>query len=164
MVIDQPVTVEAVWAVLETVMDPEIPVISIVDLGLIREVRLDGDRVCVSMTPTFLGCPAIEVMQTEIASRVRALGAVDVEVEMQLYPPWTSDQITDRGRELLKKFGIAPPARHSGLIQIIFSEAADCPHCGSNNTEQKNPFGATLCRALHYCHNCQQPFEQFKAL
>jgi ring-1,2-phenylacetyl-CoA epoxidase subunit PaaD len=164
MVRDKTITVAAVWAALEAVKDPEIPVISVVDLGLVREVRVDEDRVSISMTPTFLGCPAIEVMQTEIASRVRALGAAVVEVEIQLYPPWTSDQITDHGRALLKEFGLAPPLRHNGLIQIMFSEEATCPHCGSGRTEQKNPFGATLCRALHYCHDCQQPFEQFKAL
>jgi ring-1,2-phenylacetyl-CoA epoxidase subunit PaaD len=164
MVSDAVITPEAVWAALEDVKDPEIPVISVIDLGLIREVSVDNGRVVVSMTPTFLGCPAIDVMQTEIALRLSALGAADVEVQLALYPPWTSDWITDRGRAQLKAFGLAPPVRHNGLIQIIFSDQAACPHCGSIHTEQKNSFGATLCRALYYCCDCRQPFEQFKAL
>src|SRR5678809_475366 len=164
MVSDTVITLEAVWAALEDVKDPEIPVISVIDLGLIREVGVDNGRVVVSLTPTFLGCPAIDVIQTDIANRLRALGAADVEVQFTLYPPWTSDWITDRGRAQLKAFGLAPPARHNGLIQIIFSDQAACPHCGSLRTEQKNPFGAALCRALYYCRDCQQPFEQFKPL
>jgi ring-1,2-phenylacetyl-CoA epoxidase subunit PaaD len=166
MVSGELVTAEAVWAALEAVKDPEIPVISVVDLGLIRDVQVDGGRALVLMTPTFLGCPAIDVMQTEIDRRLRALGMANVEVRLILSPPWTSDWITDRGRAQLKAFGLAPPAarRPNGLIQIVLSDDATCPHCGSRRTEQKNPFGATLCRALYYCHNCQQPFEQFKAL
>ena len=164
MVSNAAITPEIVWAALEDVQDPEIPVVSVVDLGLIRDVRVHHGGVVVSMTPTFLGCPAIEVMQTEIVRCLRALGAAQVEVQLVLSPPWTSDWITDRGRALLKTFGLAPPIRHNGLIQIIFSDAAACPHCGSSRTEQKNPFGATLCRALYYCRDCQQPFEQFKAL
>jgi ring-1,2-phenylacetyl-CoA epoxidase subunit PaaD len=164
MVSGEVITAEAIWAALEDVKDPEIPVISVVDLGLIRDVQVDEGRALVLMTPTFLGCPAIDVMQTEISRRLRAMGAAEVEVRLILSPPWTSDWITGRGRAQLKAFGLAPPVHHNGLIQIILSDDATCPHCGSRRTEQKNPFGATLCRALYYCHNCQQPFEQFKAL
>jgi ring-1,2-phenylacetyl-CoA epoxidase subunit PaaD len=116
------------------------------------------------MTPTFLGCPAFDVMRTDIATRLHALGAAAVDVQLALVPPWSSDWITERGRAQLKAFGLAPPIHHNGLIQIMLSDQADCPHCGSSRTEQKNLFGATLCRALYYCHNCRQPFEQFKAL
>ena len=157
-------TLEAVWAALDEVMDPEIPVVSVADLGLIREVAINGSHVDVAMTPTFLGCPALAVMQASIETRLLALGAARVTVRLLLAPPWTSDWITDRGRARLKAFGLAPPARHNGLIQLIFSDQAACPHCGSARTSLKNSFGPTLCRALYYCHACQQPFEQFKAL
>jgi ring-1,2-phenylacetyl-CoA epoxidase subunit PaaD len=158
------ITATAIWAALQEVKDPEIPVISVIDLGLVRDVRIEEHRVVVCLTPTFLGCPAIDVIRAEIARRVRALGAREVEVELALYPPWTSDWITERGRDQLKTFGLALPVRHGGLIQIIFADEAVCPYCGSKHTEQKNAFGATLCRALYFCHDCQEPFERFKAL
>ncbi|MEP7359394.1 MAG: 1,2-phenylacetyl-CoA epoxidase subunit PaaD [Anaerolineales bacterium] len=164
MVSAEPLTAEAVWAALETVKDPEIPVISVVDLGLIRMVGIEERRVTVGMTPTFLGCPAVSVMQADIVRCLLALGAAAVEVRLELSPPWSSDWISERGRAQLRAFGLAPPARHDGLIQIIWQEEAACPHCGSRRTELKNSFGATLCRSLYYCNNCQQPFEQFKAL
>jgi len=164
MVNDAAITAGGVWAALEAVMDPEIPVISVLDLGLIRGVDVEDGNVVISMTPTFLGCPAIELMQIDIGRRIRALGATIVEVRIVLSPPWTSEWITEEGRAKLKAYGLAPPLHHNGLVQIIFSDEAVCPYCGSSSTEQKNPFGATLCRALYYCHGCQQPFEQFKAL
>ena len=164
MVTGVTLSLAAIWAALEDVMDPEIPVISVVDLGLIRRVEVEDGRVLVSMTPTFLGCPAFDVMRTDVETRLLALGAPVVDVQLALAPPWSSDWITERGRAQLKAFGVAPPIRHNGLIQIIFSEPAACPHCGSNRTEQRNAFGATLCRALYYCFECRQPFEQFKAL
>ncbi len=157
-------TADAVWSALEDVKDPEIPAVSVVDLGLIRAVQVEAGRVSLAFTPTFLACPAIEVIQREITHRLMELGAAEVAIHLQLSPPWTSDWITDQGRARLKAFGLAPPRLHNGLIQLIFSEAAPCPHCGSEQTELKNPFASTLCRALYYCHACQQPFEQFKPL
>ena len=151
-------------AALEDVKDPEIPVISVVDLGIIRGVRIDGDCVTIDVTPTFAGCPALGVMQAEVAQRVRELGASDVVVRLVLSPPWSTDWMTDRGRSQLRAFGLAPAPRHGGLIQLMFDGAATCPHCGSSDTILKNSFGPTLCRALYYCNHCQQPFEQFKAL
>jgi ring-1,2-phenylacetyl-CoA epoxidase subunit PaaD len=135
-----------------------------VDLGLIRDVLVDGERVVVSMAPTFAGCPALDVIRLEVEKRLLRLGAGEVEVRWVLSPPWTTDWITEAGRTRLKGFGFAPPTRHGGLIQIIFSEDATCPRCGSTNSTLKNNFGPTLCRALYYCNECQEPFEQFKAL
>jgi ring-1,2-phenylacetyl-CoA epoxidase subunit PaaD len=155
---------DAVMRALEDVKDPEIPVISVVELGVIRDVAIDDRAVVVTMTPTFAGCPALHVMQAEVAERIRRLGAERVEVRLALSPPWTTDWITEEAREKLRAFGLAPPPRHGGLIQIILSQAAACPYCGSTNTSVKNTFGPTLCRAIYYCANCQQPFEQFKAL
>ncbi len=157
-------TVADVWRALEAVKDPEIPAISVVELGVIRDVTLAGNSITVAMTPTFAGCPALAVMRAEIEARLRALGAAEVDVQIVLSPPWSTDQISEAGRAKLKAFGLAPPPRHGGLIQILFSDQAACPYCGSTNTQLKNSFGPTLCRAIYYCHDCQQPFEQFKGL
>jgi ring-1,2-phenylacetyl-CoA epoxidase subunit PaaD len=153
-----------VWQVLEDVKDPEIPVISVVELGVIRAVSVEGGRVTVDMTPTFSGCPALDVMRHEIEQAVLRLGADSVEVKVRLAPPWSTDMISDEARAKLEAFGLAPPPRHGGQIELIFFEEAVCPHCRSTNTSLKNSFGPTLCRMIFYCNDCRQPFEQFKAL
>ncbi len=158
------VKVADVWCALDDVRDPEIPVISVVELGVIRDVAVVDGRIRVSMTPTFAGCPALDVMRAEIEARLRALGAAEVDVQIVLSPPWSTDQISEAGRAKLKAFGLAPPPLHGGLIQIIFSDTATCPYCGSVNTAIKNNFGPTPCRAIYYCIDCRQPFEQFKGL
>lgn len=157
-------TQQAILAALEDVKDPEIPVISVVELGVIRAVRVDGDRVTVDMAPTFAGCPALAVMQAQVEDRVRRLGATDVVVRLVLSPPWSTDWITEGARAKLRAFGLAPAPPHGGLIQLTFDDDVFCPYCGSSNTTLKNSFGPTLCRMLYYCNGCQQPFEQFKAL
>ena len=157
-------TSDIIWKALEDVKDPEIPVVSLVEMGIIRRVDVSNHKVVVSMTPTFSGCPAMHVMQAAVVERIRQLGAEAVEVKMVLTPPWSSDWITDEARAKLTAFGLAPPPRHAGRIEIIFSEQVTCPYCGSDNTTVKNTFGSTLCRAIFYCNNCQQPFEQFKPL
>ncbi len=161
-------TAELIWRALEDVKDPEIPVVSIVEMGIVRNVQIiegeAGVQVVVKMTPTFSGCPALHTIRENIASRVRALGATSVEVESILFPPWTSDWISDTGRDKLKAFGLAPPARHGGRLAITFFEPVACPYCDSINTSVKNTFGSTLCRAIYYCNECRQPFEQFKPL
>jgi ring-1,2-phenylacetyl-CoA epoxidase subunit PaaD len=157
-------TEEAIRAALAEVKDPEIPVISVVELGVIRAVAVDGDRVTIDMAPTFAGCPALAAMQAQVAERVRQLGAATVEVRLVLSPPWSTDWISEAARAKLRAFGLAPARPHGGLLQIQFEAPAICPHCGSQDTTLKNSFGPTLCRALYYCNHCQQPFEQFKAL
>lgn len=157
-------TPEQIWSALEDVKDPEIPVVSLVEMGMVRTVTLDGDAVTVTLTPTFAGCPAQHVMAADVEARLRALGVARVNVQWVLSPPWTSDWITETARAKLKAFGLAPPPQHNGLIQIILNDEAPCPYCGSANTQLKNNFGPTLCRAIYYCNHCQQPFEQFKAL
>ena len=156
--------VEAIWQALNEVKDPEIPVISVVDMGIVREISLNENQVAVTMTPTFSGCPALHVMQKDIATRVTKLGYTDVSVKIALYPPWRTDWITAKGRKKLKDFGLAPPPVHSGRSDIIFYDLAECPYCDSENTTLKNNFGPTLCRSIYFCEDCQQPFEQFKAL
>ncbi|MDX1665064.1 MAG: 1,2-phenylacetyl-CoA epoxidase subunit PaaD [Candidatus Promineifilaceae bacterium] len=158
------ITEETIWEALEAVKDPEIPVVSVVEMGIVRDVTIEEGRVTVTMTPTFSGCPALHVMHDDIEAQVRALGVEDVTVETTLHPPWTTDWITEEAREKLKAFGLAPPRRHGGNLPITFYDTVTCPYCDSDNTVVQNTFGPTLCRAIYTCNNCQQPFEQFKAL
>lgn len=165
MVSDMTISEADIWRELDDVKDPEIPAISVVELGIVRRVEVVAGKVNVTMTPTFSGCPAIEVMKREVESAVRRLGADDVGVEMVLYPPWTSEWISESGREKLRDFGLAPPPRHQGNVaEVAFFDLAECPYCGSTNTSLRNAFGPTLCRMTWYCHDCRDAFEQFKAL
>jgi ring-1,2-phenylacetyl-CoA epoxidase subunit PaaD len=160
------VTAEAVWAALDEVPDPEIPVISLVELGVVREVAVDGDTVRVEFTPTFLGCPALTYMRTAMEEKLRSLGA-EPQVEVVTDDSWSTDRITPQGREKLRAAGFAPPTpRAAGapsLVQLQ-SSAHRCPYCGSAKTRLENIFGPTPCRSLRYCENCRQPFEQFKTI
>lgn len=155
---------EMIWGILEQVTDPEIPVISVVDMGIIRSVALDGDFAKVVMTPTFAGCPALAVMRSEIEKCLLAAGVRQVEVSIVLAPPWSSNWITARGRKSLKEFGLAPPPLYHDNIEAAWEIPAICPYCSSEDTEMKNDFGPTLCRTLYVCRNCRQPFEQFKPI
>ncbi len=160
------VTAERVWQALADVPDPEIPVISVVDLGVVRNVAVDGDRVRVEFTPTMLGCPALETMRDGMAQAIRGLGA-EPEVEVVNEDPWTTDRITPEGREKLRESGFAPPApRESGPVQLVQLQtgAFRCPYCGSTDTRLENIFGPTPCRSIRYCASCRQPFEQFKTV
>ncbi len=159
-------TQEAIWEALDEVKDPEIPVVSLVEMGIVRQIEISDTGVVVTMTPTFSGCPALQVMKQEIEAKLREMGIPSVEVKQVLDPPWSSDWITDEARQKLKKFGLAPPPRHDGNLQqiLLVEEVVACPYCDSKDTTVKNSFGPTLCRAIYYCNNCQQPFEQFKPL
>jgi ring-1,2-phenylacetyl-CoA epoxidase subunit PaaD len=160
------VTVEEVWSALASIPDPEIPVISLVDLGVVRDVRVDGGRVHVEFTPTFLGCPALEVMRDAMAESIEALGA-EPEVEVVMDDSWSTDKITPEGREKLREAGFAPPApRVAGGPQLVQlqSKGFRCPYCGSSETRLDNLFGPTPCRSIRYCESCRQPFEQFKTI
>ena len=147
--------------------DPEIPAISVVDLGVIGSVVASGDRVRIELLPTFVGCPAIGVMEQQIGERIGALG-LEVDVVVSYDPPWTSDRISPAGREALRRSGFAPPAPLQAgpdigaLDELAVLPIAECPYCGSRNTTLDNPFGPTLCRAIYHCADCRQPFEQFK--
>ncbi|HSH01597.1 MAG TPA: 1,2-phenylacetyl-CoA epoxidase subunit PaaD [Anaerolineae bacterium] len=160
------ITTDTIWEALQTVKDPEIPVVSVIEMGIVREVTVDDDlgAVHVKMTPTFSGCPALDVMRRDIETAVRELGVTAVTVETILTPPWTSDWITEEARVKLKAFGLAPPPCHGGNIEITFFDVVPCPRCDSKNTSIRNTFGSTLCRAIYYCNECQDAFEQFKPL
>jgi len=157
-------TIDQVWQVLNTINDPEIPVVSLVEMGIARDVAIDDGTIVVTITPTFAGCPAMYHMREEIVEKLSAIGAEKIEVRTSLNPPWTSEWIGTEARAKLKAFGLAPPPHHSGSFDIVLMEAVQCPYCGSNDTLLENPFGPTLCRSLHYCHACRQSFERFKPL
>ena len=155
---------DRIWEILEQIKDPEIPVVSVVEMGLIRNVGIDGDKVTVTMTPTFAGCPALQVMKQAVEENLKDSGAREVEVKMTFSPPWSSDWILPEGRRKLREFGLAPPPRHGGDVRAGLMEEVACPYCDSQKTTLKNSFGPTLCRAIYYCENCQQPFEHFKCI
>jgi ring-1,2-phenylacetyl-CoA epoxidase subunit PaaD len=160
------VTEERVWAALAEIPDPEIPVVSVVDLGVVRSVAVEGDRVRVEFTPTFLGCPALEVMRDHMAACIRALGA-EPEVDVIQDDSWSTDRITTEGRRKLRESGFAPPApREAAAPTLIQLESGvfRCPYCGSTDTKLENIFGPTPCRSIRYCASCRQPFEQFKTI
>ena len=160
------VTAAEVWDALAEIPDPEIPVISLVDLGVIRDVRVEDEHVRVDFTPTFLGCPALEVMRDALAEKVRDLGA-EPDVRVITDDSWSTDRITPAGREQLRASGFAPPAPREpnapSLVQLQ-SAAFRCPYCGSTDTRLENIFGPTPCRSVRYCASCRQPFEQFKTI
>jgi len=167
-------TVAAVWAALADVADPEIPALSVVDLGVVHRVAVDelggsrgaprGARIAVELLPTFLGCPALDVMRDAVRDRLAALApTASVAVTFTFAEPWTSDRITPAGHERLRLSGFAPPV--SGGVELVQVRApVVCPFCGSRRTRLENAFGPTLCRAVHYCTDCRQPFEGFKPI
>lgn len=186
-------TAEAVWAALEDVADPEIPALSVVELGMVRDVEVEpaprgesrgsgsracgdgneaggaaseagGARVRVDITPTFAGCPAFHAITEAVEARVRGLGAGEVRVRRVLSPAWSSDDMTDTARAKLKAFGLAPPEPHGGLLLPALDAPVPCPRCGSFDTELRNAFGSALCREIHTCRACGEPFERFKPL
>jgi ring-1,2-phenylacetyl-CoA epoxidase subunit PaaD len=158
------VTEAEIWEALGEIADPEIPVVSLVDLGVIRDVAVDSERVRIEFTPTFLGCPALEMMRGAIAAKVREVGG-EPEIQVVLDDSWSTDKITPAGREKLRAAGFAPPTPRSATNVVQLNGAIfRCPYCGSADTLLENLFGPTPCRSLRYCRSCRQPFEQFKTI
>ena len=164
------VRVARIWDELARIADPEIPAINLVDLGVIGSVSVTDDRARVELLPTFVGCPAIDVMRQRIEETIGDLELIgEVDVAVTFTPPWTSERISPAGRERLRLSGFAPPrigpfvpGAEFGLDELAVLPIAECPYCGSCNTTLENPFGPTLCRAIYHCADCQQPFEQMK--
>ena len=150
--------VQEIRAILADVPDPEIPAVSVIDLGIVREVR--ADRVVI--TPTYTGCPATHTIEQSIRATLDAHGFGDVTIETTLSPPWSTDWISDAGREKLRAYGIAPPPKGAGASALKNAEAAECPRCGSTHTEEVSRFGSTPCKALWRCKACAEPFDRFK--
>jgi ring-1,2-phenylacetyl-CoA epoxidase subunit PaaD len=157
-------TKEEVLQWLDSVKDPEIPVLSLVDLGVIAAIEISDHQVLVEMTPTFVGCPAIHIMKEEVIQAIHRHGVENVSVNISYKQPWSSDRISEKGKKALKNFGLAPPPSASFISDIDLLEYAQCPRCSGTHTEIKSPFGSTLCRSIHFCLDCQEGFEQFKPL
>lgn len=155
-----------VWKIMEQVPDPEIPTLSVFDLGIITKVDVTkAPHIVVTMTPTFSGCPAIQHMRNSIRGAIQELlPEHTVEVLVDFETQWSTNLITDKGREILKNFGLAPPKRYDKSFDVGSIAEVNCPYCGSENTTMNSPFGPTLCRSIHYCFDCKQGFEQFKPL
>lgn len=162
------ITHERALAAIGTVPDPEVPAISVVELGIVREVSVsDAGAVTVTITPTYSGCPAMFEIEKDIRTALESAGASAVEVRTVLSPAWTTDWIGPEAREKLRAYGIAPPGRAEpeGLITLTRArQAVACPFCGSKDTELRSEFGSTACKAIHVCRSCRQPFDEFKAI
>lgn len=154
----------AAWALLEAVPDPEIPTVSITELGIVRDVEVDAGRVRVTVTPTYAGCPATELIAAEIERALRAGGAREVEIDTRLAPAWTTDWLSGSARAKLAACGIAPPAAGAAEQPVHFMPRVACPRCGNRTTERLSAFGSTACKALYRCPACLEPFEYFKAI
>lgn len=160
-------TPEFAMDVLRSVKDPEVPVISVVELGIVRNVAVEGAVVTVTVTPTYSGCPAMREIEDDIRSALLEAGAESVKVNMVFAPAWTTDWIGPEAREKLHAYGIAPPgpAENGGLITLTRRRApVTCPFCGSRDTRLESEFGSTACKAIHVCNDCRQPFDEFKAI
>ncbi|MFW3384901.1 UNVERIFIED_CONTAM: 1,2-phenylacetyl-CoA epoxidase subunit PaaD [Kocuria sp. CPCC 205274] len=151
-----------VWDIAATVNDPEVPVLSIADLGILRDARLEGARAVVVITPTYSGCPAMETITTDVTRALNAEGYDDVRVDLVLQPAWTTDWMSDEGRRKLDEYGIAPPSGRAAAGPVRLGLTVKCPRCHSLNTRELTRFGSTACKALHVCNECLEPFDYFK--
>jgi len=161
---------EDLLELLRSVKDPELPMIDVVELGIVRDVAIEGNKVRVDVTPTYSGCPAMQVIEREIEGTARSAGFTEVEINTVLFPPWSTDWVTPEAREKMREAGIAPPGsvgRNGAIDELVgirrAKAAVECPWCGSSDTTEKSEFGSTACKAIHYCNSCRQPFDHFKA-
>lgn len=161
--VSEPLT-NIVWSALSGVMDPEIPAVSITEMGMVLDVVAENKDISVTILPTFTGCPAIDVIVQDVEKAVAGVEGVEsVRVKLVYHPPWSTERISSEGRKKLQQFGLAPPAAGPVLVtDIRLPEVAECPFCGARDTVNENPFGPTPCRAIYYCRSCRNPFEQFK--
>ena len=157
-------TEDRIWQLLEEVSDPEVPVLSILNLGIVRGVQVRGDEVDVTITPTYSGCPAMNTIATEIRLRLLAEGITKLHIHNQLSPAWTTAWMSEAGKRKLEAYGIAPPKDATGHVLNLFGqdEALQCPHCGSLDTRLVSQFGSTACKAHYQCNSCLEPFDYFK--
>jgi ring-1,2-phenylacetyl-CoA epoxidase subunit PaaD len=161
--------VQRAWRVLHRVLDPEVPALSVCDLGIVREVIAHDDSIEVVLTPTYSGCPATEVIEQAVIEAVNGIGLGPTRVTLQRAPAWTTDWISDEGKRKLREYGIAPPSGNAAVMQerpirLVPRERIECPRCGSADTERLSAFGSTACKALYRCIACREPFEHFKPI
>ena len=165
MISQEKITAERVWSILQTVTDPEVPVLTIIDLGIVRDVRVQSDQVEILITPTYSGCPAMDVISMNIRMALLQEGITSISIKQVLSPAWTTDWMTDEGKQKLKAYGIAPPQYKQAVCEPeLFGkeEAIQCPLCNSYNTRLVSQFGSTACKALYQCNECKEPFDYFK--
>jgi ring-1,2-phenylacetyl-CoA epoxidase subunit PaaD len=153
---------ERAWAAAAQVVDPEIPILTIADLGVLREVRVADGYIEVDITPTYSGCPAMNMIALEVETALAKAGIPDAQVRTVLGPAWTTDWMSEEGRRKLAEYGIAPPSKGAGRRALFGEEKVVCPHCGSADTQELSPFGSTACKALWRCRACREPFDYFK--
>lgn len=160
-------TKEEIWEFLKEIPDPEIPVITIEELGVLRNVEIDKQKVIVTITPTYTGCPAMKAFEDDIISLLKSKGVLNVEVKMIYSPAWTTDWMTSEAKEKLRKYGIAPPVDGTADKGVLFASGpkiVECPRCKSQKTTLKSQFGSTACKALYTCNDCLEPFDYFKCI
>ncbi len=162
MVIACTIQIKEIWKILEQVTDPEVPVLTITDLGIVRDVKLNGNEVEVIITPTYTGCPAMDMIAMNIKLALIENGYHKIKITSVLAPAWTTDWMSEDGKRKLKEYGIAPPQSESGRFQRPESFHVTCPQCNSNNTKCISEFGSTACKALYQCNDCKEPFDYFK--
>ena len=165
MIAEHDISVQPVWSLLETVTDPEVPVLSVIDLGIIRDIKLSNDEAEVIITPTYSGCPAMDVISMNIKMALLSHGFKNVKITSVLSPAWTTDWMSDEGKLKLKEYGIAPPnPKQQVCDEKVFAaaETVQCPHCDSYHTHRISEFGSTACKALYVCDDCKEPFDYFK--
>jgi len=165
MVTEQSIEVKKIWEILATVNDPEVPVLTVLDLGIVRDVQIKNDQVEIIITPTYSGCPAMDAIALDIKLKLSEAGFKNVKVISILSPAWTTDWMSEDGKQKLKAYGIAPPnAKQQVCRNDLFApnEAVQCPHCNSYHTSRISEFGSTACKALYQCDDCKEPFDYFK--
>lgn len=156
---------EKVWELISEVPDPEIPVLTLTDLGIVKDVEINGAEVQVTITPTYIGCPAMQVFEDDIVAKLKEGGFDEVSVKTRLTPAWTTDWMTEEGKRKLKEYGIAPPEGSADKSILSGQERfVECPHCGSKQTKLVSQFGSTPCKSLHQCEDCKEPFDYFKCI
>lgn len=160
---------EDIWDLLSEVTDPEIPALSIVDLGIAREVTITGEKVIVRITPTYSGCPAMKAIEDDIGKKLKLNGIKDFEVNKDFSETWTTDWMPEEAKEKLREYGIAPPGKTDNEDNFLGNikkagRPIPCPYCESTNTELQSEFGSTACKSQYYCHDCDEPFEHFKCI
>lgn len=160
--VEQRITESDVWNVLRTIADPEIPVLSLVEMQIIRAIVIDGDEVHVEITPTFVGCPALDHISESIRAKLLEKGFKSVSIRKNYAAPWSTDMLSEATRNKLRDFGIAPPAPAETMVSVELP--TPCPFCDSRDTRRESPFGATLCKQPYYCNSCRQSFERFRSL
>lgn len=161
-IISKEETKKQIWRILETVYDPEIPVLSILDLGIVRAVKVENENIQVAITPTYSGCPAMDVISMNIRMALIKDGFTSIKISQQLSPAWTTDWMTQSGKDKLKSYGIAPPVSKTFDRDYLENLVVECPLCHSKNTRLVSQFGSTACKALYQCLDCKEPFDYFK--